>query len=427
MENDNEELKKKIEESNEKEKVNNEENGVENKNSKSKKKAIIIVVAILCIIIIAIIVAIFIGNKNDIEENLENVSNQAEVEDNSIVENTNQNEIVESEVEYEKIEISTENKLLMAYYLSDFEDINSLNTKKLLSVIAKGINNGWIDLKGESSDEGKKYTESQIKSAVYSVFGLKLEENVSAENIEYKDGYYILSKSNNEEVPTIKNITSDVAAGTAYYGFDIYMKSGYIGRYEVAMSDDFVKSKMIVNEDVSTETATGTEQTEEVDEAETQENSSNTTDTTKTWKTAYKEQLQKFYKQYDNSESNQIATEYGIADIDKDGIPELLIRNYTCEADMIMYFFKYENGLVNQLGTLGSSHTAYYTMNNEKYLLGVNGHMGYETTFKVYISSNKIKTETISSKELGADEDYEEGDKYLEEVNWNDSSLIDNY
>lgn len=122
-------------------------------------------------------------------------------------------------------------------------------------------------------------------------------------------------------------------------------------------------------------------------------------------------------------------TMYALADIDKDSIPELIVRTGESEVEYMFDFYKY---IVNDektelIGNIGAGHSVLYEMNNEKYLLSVYAHMGYETVAKVSIEDNKIKYEQISQRENLTSEEYTKGDKIVELYDLNDTSAIEEY
>lgn len=122
-------------------------------------------------------------------------------------------------------------------------------------------------------------------------------------------------------------------------------------------------------------------------------------------------------------------TMYALADIDKDTIPELIVRTGESEVEYMFEFYKYKgNGKKAELiGNIGAGHLVLYEMNNEKYLLSVYAHMGYETVAKVFIEDGKIKYEQISQRDNLTSEEYTKGDKIVELYDLNDISAIEEY
>ena len=87
---------------------------------------------------------------------------------------------------------------------------------------------------------------------------------------------------------------------------------------------------------------------------------------------------------------------YFLYDIDNNGIPELWIKNGTCEADYMLYVYTYKDG-IKKIGELGAGHTGGYYIGNG-YLLRSGGHMGYYFYEKLSYNGSSI-TETIVYEE----------------------------
>lgn len=141
----------------------------------------------------------------------------------------------------------------------------------------------------------------------------------------------------------------------------------------------------------------------------------------KDFKTSFKTVLDSYEKGKD--------TMYALADIDKDLIPELIVRTGESEVEYMFDLYKYKasDEKAELIGNIGAGHSVLYEMNNEKYLLSVYAHMGYETVAKVFIEDGKIKYEQISQRENLTNEEYTKGDKIVELYDLNDTSVIDKY
>ena len=125
--------------------------------------------------------------------------------------------------------------------------------------------------------------------------------------------------------------------------------------------------------------------------------------------------------------SDKAGTVYTICDIEKDGIPELIIRTGNYEAEYSYSFYRYNDSKVEELGEMSGGHTSLYKMNGQKYIMAVYAHMGYESTYYVYIENNKLVINENSQREIGAQEEYVSGDEFLELKDITDLSLIENY
>lgn len=87
--------------------------------------------------------------------------------------------------------------------------------------------------------------------------------------------------------------------------------------------------------------------------------------------------------------------DYYLSDIDKNGVPELLLRYGTCEADVKLLVFTYKKGKVVKIGETSSGHSAFYAYPNENGLITREAHLSYEYVHKLSISNGKLKITEI--------------------------------
>lgn len=139
------------------------------------------------------------------------------------------------------------------------------------------------------------------------------------------------------------------------------------------------------------------------------------------------EKLKALYKDILDNYTKDEGTMYTLADIDKDGIAELIIRNGNFEVEYIFYFYKLIDNKLELIGSVDAGHTTLYLMENEKYLMSIYENMGYETVSNISIENNKIKYEQVLQKESGAIEDLPKGDILLELYELQDVSYLENY
>ncbi len=96
------------------------------------------------------------------------------------------------------------------------------------------------------------------------------------------------------------------------------------------------------------------------------------------WQKAYRQLLDDTFIDENNpGYSDYYLQSYGIYDVDKDGIPELLITTGTCEADYVTSVYCYIDGQVKALSELGSGHTQFYTYPDDNGIIQYIAHMGY--------------------------------------------------
>lgn len=120
---------------------------------------------------------------------------------------------------------------------------------------------------------------------------------------------------------------------------------------------------------------------------------------------AYKEQL----KNYNNVYGGYTA-EYMLHDMDHNGIPELIVKGGTCEADFMFEIYSYNNGIVS-CGTTGAGHSLLAVPNDGKGLFVCWQHMGYESRYLLTLQDYKINKAVLFE---GREPDETEKLNYLE-------------
>ena len=223
------------------------------------KKSIKNIIIIILMISVAFGVYYFIdkvGNKirwGTATENVaENAANDEIAEEASENKEQDTEKNVEEHVEnkqtesndIKKIELSDEEIVDILIEADPFESGIELSTEKKLAIVYNALNENKINAyKNRGEGQAKvEYSAGEINGIVYSLFGVALSENKSyGTSFEYKDGKYILEHSDRgESVPVAKNIESDVAAGTMYINYDLYMsnngKEVVVGSYAIGKS-----------------------------------------------------------------------------------------------------------------------------------------------------------------------------------------------
>ncbi len=120
------------------------------------------------------------------------------------------------------VEMNNENKILSCYCLGEFENGQSLSAEYYLKAAYSALNNGFVE------SRKTKFSEEEINNIVYSIFGVQLPENISIENLEYKDGKYILKKTEKQNV-YLENLERGTAAGSTFLEYEIEGES-YIAK-----------------------------------------------------------------------------------------------------------------------------------------------------------------------------------------------------
>ena len=124
-----------------------------------------------------------------------------------------------------KLNLSDENLAYAVSDLNDFSDGMKLTTDDYMLVAYNMINDKIVKVKNDSDEVGViGVSEDEINSIIYSIFGLKSTAHGSfGDVLKYQNGQYILEKSDRGSSPVIKNISTDIAAGTKYITYDLYI------------------------------------------------------------------------------------------------------------------------------------------------------------------------------------------------------------
>ena len=109
---------------------------------------------------------------------------------------------------------------------------------------------------------------------------------------------------------------------------------------------------------------------------------------------------------------------YFLYDIDNNGIPELWIKNGTCEADYVLHVYTYKDG-IKKIGELWAGHIGGYYKGNG-YLLRSGGQMGYYFYEKLAYNGTSITETTVYEEEYDFEKEVSvptKGDKkYVDEA-----------
>ncbi len=144
----------------------------------------------------------------------------------------------------------------------------------------------------------------------------------------------------------------------------------------------------------------------------------------------------KQYFSYDNTW--EIFNEYYLYDIDKDGVPELLVEEDTSGAGGVAYVYKYANNKLVKIGEIYNGHSSFYTYPEANGIIDHMCRMGHENITIYKIVNNSIKEESVFSGYFpdspyvyyGAEQEYKpyvEGSRSVHRAYVNDYSLLDDY
>lgn len=167
--------------------------------NKIKLACTIIILAVIAYFVFDLIVAKTSRVVEDIPE--------VEIKENAIVDEEKPDDVI-------YVKMNNENKILSCYCLGEFENGQTLSSEYYLKAAYSALNNGFVESKKTA------FSEEEINNIVYSIFGVQLPENTSIENFEYKDGKYILKKTEKQNV-TLENLERGTAAGSTFLEYEI--------------------------------------------------------------------------------------------------------------------------------------------------------------------------------------------------------------
>lgn len=202
------------------------------------------------------------------------------------------------------------------------------------------------------------------------------------------------------------------------------------------IADDFAIAEDTREEQV-VEDVQDVQDVQDVIEAEETEESEETGDD---WKAAYTKILDELRVNLPNGDDymadQNTPYRYLIYDIDKDGLPEMLVEFGSCEADYNGKLYKYENGSAVEKEPFSMGHTVFYSVPDENGILFYWGHMGSAFLQKVTMDENgKLTYTELLSEQLdpNTDDDYTDpsevvpGASYLSMCRIKNNIYINNY
>lgn len=165
-------------------------------------------IKLICTIVILAVIAYFIfdlivAKSSKVVEDIPDV----QIKEGAIVDEEKPEDVI-------YVEMSNENKILSCYCLGEFENGQSLSSEYYLKAAYSALNNGFVEAKKTT------FSEEEINNIVYSIFGVKLPENISIDNLEYKNGKYILKKTERQNL-SLENLERGTAAGSTFLEYEI--------------------------------------------------------------------------------------------------------------------------------------------------------------------------------------------------------------
>lgn len=126
---------------------------------------------------------------------------------------------------------------------------------------------------------------------------------------------------------------------------------------------------------------------------------------TPAWVTAYEQILTEWNAQIPDEPGDQGVVQelsYLVYDIDKDGIPEMIVKTGTCEADYHGALYTFRDGKAFQVGEdLGLGHAGFYSDPGENGIILMWGHMGYASAVRISLADG-LAEEPLYEDDLNA-------------------------
>ena len=89
---------------------------------------------------------------------------------------------------------------------------------------------------------------------------------------------------------------------------------------------------------------------------------------------------------------------YIIYDIDKNGIPELIVDMGEYEAERKIYFYTFENGQAKYIGDRGSSHSDFASIPDKNGIMIITAHSSHQYAGIISVVDGAIKEEDLFYK-----------------------------
>ena len=119
------------------------------------------------------------------------------------------------------------------------------------------------------------------------------------------------------------------------------------------------------------------------------------------WQQAYLDVLQETVIVYEPQvEDISVENSYFVYDIDKDGIPELVVKTGTCEADYMAAVFSCRNGQAVRIGEVDAGHSSFYGDPIHGGLIIHQGHSGFASGWRYLLENGQIASEHLFDDNL---------------------------
>lgn len=142
------------------------------------------------------------------------------------------------------------------------------------------------------------------------------------------------------------------------------------------------------------------------------------------WESAYSSVLDEMKAAAPQDAVDSEDYSYLFYDIDKDGVPELITKTGTCEADYVGTVYYLRDGNVEKAGDFGLGHSAFYSDPDHNGVIVSTGHMGWSCATRYSLTDGRLTEDMFFEEELDIandpDAEYTEvedivpGSEYLE-------------
>ena len=118
------------------------------------------------------------------------------------------------------------------------------------------------------------------------------------------------------------------------------------------------------------------------------------------WESAFWDEISQAKTAELNAGMTDASVSYALYDMDKDGIPELLIRVGDCEANYEGRIYCYADGSCRLLGSVGLGHGSFWTDPEREGLIVAYGHMGSCSALRIWFDEGGLQTEALYQMDL---------------------------
>lgn len=129
----------------------------------------------------------------------------------------------------------------------------------------------------------------------------------------------------------------------------------------------------------------------------------------------YQEEVSRVWNETAGANNGLVSVDYALRDLDGNGVPELLLKHGTCEADFMTDIYTVNDmGELTNVGLLGGSHAVFAYDETSGDLVILSGHMGIGSLRWFRMENGAVSETNEVSFEIAENETY---DDYMEKNN----------